>query len=152
VTALKLEATIRWLDHPPDGAPRLSVGSHSIAPLLSFNVDPEATDPLATLPGELLAGAIGSVFTWLVAKQLVKEGTQARELVSYVALSVSGEAVDATDAAVSGITCRMSGRVAGVEETQLGVLAQAAMTECMQRLGMRTEGIDVTVEASLAGS
>lgn len=152
MTALKREAAIRWLGHPPGGAPRLTVGSHSIAPLLSLHVDSEATDPLATLPGELLAGAIGSVFTWLVAEQLVEEGTQARELVSYVTLTLSGEADDGTDAALSGITCRMSGRVAGVEETHLEVVAQAAMTQCMERLGMRTEGISVTVEASLAGS
>jgi organic hydroperoxide reductase OsmC/OhrA len=152
MTALKREATIRWLGHPPDSAPRLSVGSHSIAPLLSLKVDPAATDPLATLPGELLAGAIGSVFTWLVAEQLVKEGTQARELISYVTLTLSGEAIDATDAALDGIVCRMSGRVAGVEETHLEVVAKAAIRECMERLGMRTEGIGVTVEASLEGS
>jgi organic hydroperoxide reductase OsmC/OhrA len=152
MSALKREATIRWLGHPPDSAPRLSVGSHSIAPLLSLNVDPEATDPLATLPGELLAGAIGSVFTWLVAEQLVQEGTQASELVSYVALTLSGEAEDLTDAVLSGITCQMSGRVAGVQETHLEVVAQAAMTQCMERLGMRTEGIGVTVEATLEGS
>ncbi len=94
MTELKREATIRWLGHPPDGAPRLSVGSHSIAPLLSLKVDPEATDPLATLPGELLAGAIGGVFTWFVAEQLLKEGTQARELVSYLTLTLSGESAD----------------------------------------------------------
>jgi len=148
---LKREATIRWLGHPPHGAPRLTVGSRSIAPWLSLPVDSEATDPLATLPGELLAGAIGGVFTWLVAEQLVKEGTQARELVSYVTLTLSGEAADATDAALSGITCRMSGRVAGVEETHLEVVAQAAMTRCIERLGMRTDDIGVTVEASLEG-
>jgi hypothetical protein len=39
--------------------------------------------------------------------------------------------------------------VAGVEDTHLEVVAQAAMSQCMQRLGMRTEGISVTVEASL---
>jgi hypothetical protein len=152
MTALKREATIRWLGHPPDSAPRLTVGSHSIAPLLSLNVDSEETDPLATLPGELLAGAIGSVFTWLVAEQLVKEGTQARELVSYITLTLSGEADDATDAWLSGTTCQMTGRVAGVQETHLEVVAQAAMTQCIEKLGMRTEGISVTVEASLEGS
>jgi organic hydroperoxide reductase OsmC/OhrA len=152
MTALKREATIRWLGHPPDSAPRLSVGSHSIAPLLSLQVDPEATDPLATLPGELLAGAIGSVFTWLVAEQLVKEGTQAHELVSSVTLTLSGEADDLTDAMLSGITCQMSGRVAGVQEAHLEMVAQAAMAKCMERLGMRTEGIDVTIEATLEGS
>jgi hypothetical protein len=152
MSALKREATIRWLGHPPDSAPRLTVGSHSIAPLLSLHVDPEVTDPLATLPGELLAGAIGSVFAWLVAEQLVQEGTQARELISYITLTPSGEADDLTDAVLSGISCQMSGRVAGVQETHLGVVAQAAMTQCMERLGMRTEGIGVTVEASLEGS
>lgn len=152
MTALKREATIRWLGNPPDSSPRLIVGSHSMAPLLSLNVDPDVTGPLATLPGELLAGAIGSVFTWFVAEQLVKEGTQARELVSYVTLTLSGEADDGTDAALSGINCRVSGRVAGVEETHLEVMAQAAMTQCIERLGMRTEGIGVTVEASLEGS
>ena len=152
MTGLKREATIRWLGHPPDSAPRLTVGSHSIAPLLSLNVDPEVADPLATLPGELLAGAIGSVFTWLVAEQLVKEGTQARELVSYVTLTLSGETDDATDAMLSGITCQMSGRVADVHQTHLEVVAQAAMTQCIEKLGMRTEGIGLTVEASLEGS
>ncbi|HEY3827817.1 MAG TPA: hypothetical protein VGL57_01345 [Solirubrobacteraceae bacterium] len=115
-------------------------------------MDPDTTDPLATLPGELLAGAIGSVFTWLVAEQLLQEGTQARELVSYVTLTLSGDADDFTDAVLSGVTCQVSGRVAGVEETHLEVVAQTAMTQCMERLGMRTEGIDVTVEASLEGS
>jgi organic hydroperoxide reductase OsmC/OhrA len=152
MTGLQREATIRWLGNPPDNAPRLIVGSHAMAPLLSLNVDPEASGPLATLPGELLAGAIGSVFTWFVAEQLVEEGTQARELVSSVTLTLSGEADDGTDAAVSGITCQMSGRVTGVEETHLQVIAQAAMTQCMERLGMRTEGIAVTVEVSLEGS
>jgi organic hydroperoxide reductase OsmC/OhrA len=150
--ALRREATIRWLDHPPEGAPRLTVGSHSIAPLLSLHVDSESTDPLATLPGELLAGAIGSVFTWLVAEQLLKEGTQARELVSYLTLTLSGEADDDTDAIVNGITCQMSGRVAEVQETHLEEVAQAAMTQCLKKLGMRTEGIKTTVEASLEGS
>ncbi len=152
MTALKREASIRWLSHPPDGTPRLTVGSHSIAPRLSFHVDPEVTDPLTTSPGELLAGAIGSVFTWLVAKQLVEEGTQARELVSYVTLTLSGKTDDGTDAVLSGITCRISGRVAGVEETHLEAVAQAAITQCIERLGMRTEGINVTVETSLEGS
>jgi hypothetical protein len=152
MTTLKREATIRWLGNPPDNSPRLIVGSHSMAPLLSLDVDPETTDPLATLPGELIAGAIGSVFTWLVAKQLVSGGTQARELVSEVTLTLSGEADDGTDAALSGIACRMSGRVEGLEEERLKLVAQTAMTQSIQKLGMRTEGIDVTVEASLEGS
>jgi len=82
MTALKREAAISWLSHPPDGAPRLTVGSHSIAPRLSFHVDPEVTDPLTTSPGELLAGAIGSVFTWLVAKQLVEEAPRLASLLA----------------------------------------------------------------------
>ena len=46
----------------------------------------------------------------------------------------------------------MSGRVAGVQETHLEVVAQAAMTQCIKKLGMRTEGIDVALEATLEGS
>jgi organic hydroperoxide reductase OsmC/OhrA len=152
MTALKREATIRWLDHPPDGAPRLTVGSHSVAPLLSLDVEPAGTDPLTTLPGELLAGAIGSVFTWLIAEQLVQEGTQARELTSYVTLTLSGEVDDLEDVVLRGITCQLSGRVTDVQETHLQAVAQAAMKQCMQKLGMRSEGIDVTVEATLEGS
>ena len=75
-----------------------------------------------------------------------------RQLVSSVTLTLSGEAVDGTDAALIGITCRMTARVAGVDEKHLDVVAQAAMAQCMKRLGMRTEGIGVTVEASLEGS
>ncbi len=45
----------------------------------------------------------------------------------------------------------MSGRVAGVEKTHLVAVAQAAMAQSIERLGMRTEGIGVTVEASLEG-
>ena len=119
--------------------------------MLSLHVDAAATDPLATSPGELLAGAVGSVFTWLVAEQLVREGTQARELVSYVTLKLTGEAADGADAELSGIAFRMSGRVADVEQTHLQAVAQAAMSDCIQRLGMRTEGLAVTVEASLEG-
>jgi organic hydroperoxide reductase OsmC/OhrA len=119
---------------------------------LSLNVNPEKTDPLATLPGELLAGAIGSVFTWFVAEQLVKEGTRARELVSEITLKLSGGSVDATDAAVDGIACRMYGRVPDVKETHLEAVAQSAMTQCLQRLGMRTDDIGVEVAVSMEGS
>jgi hypothetical protein len=54
------------------------------------------------LPGELLAGAIGSVCAWLVAERLLREDTQARELVSSVTLTLSGEAGDLTDAVLEG--------------------------------------------------
>jgi hypothetical protein len=60
MTALEQEATIRWLNHPPKGTPRLTVGSASLTPSLPLNVDRHATHPLATSPGELLAGVIGA--------------------------------------------------------------------------------------------
>jgi|GEM_PF-1449559 len=149
MTAPKRTATIRWLNFPPGGAPRLSVGSHSIAPVLSLNSDPDATSPLATSPGELLAGAIGSALAWFVAERLVDEGTQAHELVTYVTLTFSGQA-GGSDAVLTGVVCELSGRVANVEEPHLDAVAKAAMTECREALGMRTEGIAVTVGASLA--
>jgi organic hydroperoxide reductase OsmC/OhrA len=150
VNGLKREATITWLGHPPAGAPRLTVGSHSIAPALPLNFDLNATHPLATSSGELLAGALGSVFVWFVADQLVADGTQATELVAVVTLRLD-DAKDGTDVGLSAIACQLSVRVAGVEEAHLDAVAQAAMTRCMATLGMRTERIDVTVDASLKG-
>lgn len=150
MTALQREATIRWLGYPPGGAPRLTVGSHSIAPSLSLNVDPDATNPLGTSPGELLAGAIGSVFAWFIAEQLLEEGTQARELVARVMVT-SGEGEDDRSLALRAIDCEMAGRIANIDEAHLETVAQAAMTRCIEHLGMRSEGLAVTVEASLEG-
>ena len=78
MTDLKREATIRWLDHPPGGTPRMTVGSESLTPSLPLSVDRHAAHPLAASPGELLAGAIGATFAWLTAERLLSEGTQAR--------------------------------------------------------------------------
>jgi organic hydroperoxide reductase OsmC/OhrA len=151
MTALEREATIRWLTHPPEGVPRLSVGSESLRSL-PLDVNPEAAHPLATSPGELLAGAVGSAFAWLAAEELVKEGTQARELTAYVTLTLSGEADDGTDMALSAIACKLIGRVPGLDQARMEAVAQAAMTRCIEALGMRTEGLAVTVEGSLEGA
>jgi organic hydroperoxide reductase OsmC/OhrA len=131
--------------------PRLSVGSKSFSPL-PLSLDPDAVHPLATSPGELLAGAVGGVFAWFAAEELVKEGTQARELIASVTLTLSGESDDGLEMALSGIACRLAGFVPSVDQERLEVVAQAAMTRCIEALGMRAQGIDVTVEALLEGA
>lgn len=150
--AMQRAATIEWLGHPPGGEPRLTIGSHSLTSLPPLNVDLHVTHPLATSPFELLAGAIGAVFARFVAEQLVKEGAPASELTARVTLTLSGAIDVGTEPMLSGVVCQMSGRVAGIEQPQLEAVAQAAMTRCMETLGMRAEGVAVVVEASLVAA
>jgi organic hydroperoxide reductase OsmC/OhrA len=148
-TVFEREATIRWLGNPPSGVPRLSVGSQSLE-AWPLDVNPEAEHPLATSPGELLAGAVGGVFAWLTASELVKEGTPARELIAYVTLTISDDA-DPMDLALRGIACQLVGRVPGVTRERLQAAAQSAMTRCMTALGMGSDVVAVSVEATLEG-
>jgi organic hydroperoxide reductase OsmC/OhrA len=149
MTDLKREATIRWMDHPPGGTPRLTVGSEALTPSLPLNVDRAAVHPLAASPGELLAGAIGATFAWLTAERLVSEGTQARELTASVTLTMSGQDGEDPELALSAVACQVSVRVPSFDEDRLQVVAMAAMATCIEALGMRAERIDVTVEALL---
>jgi organic hydroperoxide reductase OsmC/OhrA len=151
MTALQRDATITWLTHPPEGVPRLTVGSQSLA-ALPLSVDPGAVHPLATTPGELFAGAFGGTFAWLAAEELVKEGTQARELIAHVTLTLSGESDDGMDVALSAIACQLVGRIPGVDQERVESVARVAMTRCIAALGMRADAIDVTVEALLEGA
>ena len=148
VTGLEREATIRWLGNPPAGVPRLSVGSQSLE-ALPLDVNPEAVHPLATSPGELLAGAIGGVFAVLAAAELVKEGVPARELIAYVTLTITQDSDEPMNMALTGIACRLVGRVPGVDRRQLEVAAEAAMTRCLTALALRSDVVAVTVEATL---
>src|SRR5258708_23647639 len=145
------DATIKWLGHPPGGEPRLIVGTHPLTAAPPLNLDLDIRHPLATSPLELLAGAIGSVFARFVAEQLVKEGTPAREIVTRISLTLSGEADDESDLMVRGVACQLSARVAGIDQSHLQAVAQTALTRCMESLAMRTEGIAVTVGATLLG-
>ena len=148
---LKREAHIKWLDSPPQGVPRLTVGSESFT-ALPLNLNLLASHPLATSPGELLAGAIGSTFAWVAAQEFVKEGKQPRELTTNVTLTLSCTDDDGADMALTAIACEVWGRVADIPEDRFELVAQAAMTRCMEMLGMRTEGIAVSVEAVLEGA
>jgi organic hydroperoxide reductase OsmC/OhrA len=152
MTALKREATIRWLDHPPGGTPRLTVGSESLTPSLPLNVDPDAAHPLAASPGELLAGAIGSVFAWIAAEELVAAGTPARELTASVTLTMSGHEGALTDLALSAIACSLAARIPGIGEQQLGELSRRAMTSCLSALRLEREPVEVSVTATLEGA
>jgi len=149
---LKQEATIRWLSHPPKGTPRLTVGSESITPSLPLNVDRHAKHPLATSPGELLAGVIGAAFASLHAEELVLQGTQARELTASVTLTMSDEASDGANLILSAIRCQVLARVPGIDQDQLEDGANAAMARCIEALAMRPERIAVTVDALLEGA
>jgi organic hydroperoxide reductase OsmC/OhrA len=151
VTVLEREATIRWLGNPPAGVPRLSVGSQSLE-ALPLDVNPEAVHPLATSPGELLAGAIGGVFACLAAAELVNAGVPARELIAYVTLTITDVSDEPMNMALSGIACQLVGRVPGVDRERLEVAARVAMTRCLTALALRSDVVAVSVEATLEGA
>jgi organic hydroperoxide reductase OsmC/OhrA len=148
MTVLTRKALVRWLGHPPSGTPRVTVGSGSIPPL-AFEMDRLPEDPLAAAPAELLAGAFGAAFSWLVARQLVEDETPASELVTEINVTFSG---DADDVALSAIKCKLSGRLPNVVEQHLKSIAQDAIVECMRIYHIREEEIEVKVEAVLEGS
>jgi hypothetical protein len=152
MSELKREATIRWLDHPPGGTPRLTVGSEALTPALPLSVNRLAAHPLAASPGELLAGVIGATFAWLSAETLLAEGTPASELTASVTLTTSGEARRDADRTLSAVACHMTARVAGIDQDQLELVTRAAMTQCIEALGMHAERIEVTVDALLEGA
>jgi organic hydroperoxide reductase OsmC/OhrA len=149
MSGLEREATIRWLTNPPEGQPRMTVGSGSVS--LPLSVDPNATHPLATSPAELLAGAIGSIFAWFAARELMDDGTQAHELVVYVTLTVSDDLGGVTDLALSRLGCKLLGRVPDVDGERLEAVAKLAMSRCFDTLALRSDRVEVTVEATLEG-
>jgi organic hydroperoxide reductase OsmC/OhrA len=151
VTVLEQEATIRWLGNPPAGMPRLSVGSETLK-AWPLDLTPDAAHPLATSPGELLAGAIGSVFAWLAAEELVRDGTPARELIAYTTLTVSSESDEPMDLALSAIACQLVGRVPNVDHERFEAAAQAAIRRCLAALGMRSDSVAISVETALEGA
>ena len=144
-------ATIRWLTNPPQGEPRLTVGSHSF-PAVALNVNAMAPDPLASSPGELIAGAFGSVFAWLLADELMRDGAQAHELVIEVGLTAEITAgADHRDPAVCGIHCHAEARVPGVDAQRLQAVCEAALGRCARAIGLR-EDIAMRVDSTALGS
>jgi organic hydroperoxide reductase OsmC/OhrA len=67
-------------------------------------------------------------------------------------LTLSGEADNQSDLAVRAVACQLSARVAGIDQSDLQAVAETALSRCMESLAMRTEGIAITVKASLEGS
>jgi hypothetical protein len=149
MTGFECEATIRWLASPPEGVPRMTVGSGSLHSL-PLGVDPDAPHPLATSPGELLAGAIGTILAWFAAQELVEQGTHARELIAEVTLTVSDGGV--RNRALSGIACTLLGRVPRIDQERLEAVAKLGMSRCLETLRVRTEDLAVSVEAVLEGA
>ncbi len=140
------KATIRWLTHPPDGVPRLSVGSHSFHPL-PLSINTLAPNPLAASPGELIAGAFGSVFAWLLAGELVHDRHQALELTIEVELTaeITGE-LEGRDPALCGISCQAQARVPGEDEHRLQALCEEALARTVRAVGLR-EDIATSVDS-----
>ena len=149
MTVFESKATIRWLSSPPEGFPRMTVGSGLLVPALRLSVDPEAASPVATTPGELLAGAIGTIFAWFVAQDLVKHGTQASELTADIMLTASGRAGDPTDVSLVGIVFRLVGRVPNIGQEDLEAIAEGGMRRCVETLGLRTDRLAITAETAL---
>ena len=151
MTEFESEALIRWLAGPPAGVPRLTVGSGSLIPSLPLSVDAGAAHPLATSPGELLAGAIGTMFAWFAAEELLEGGTRARELLAEVILTVSERDQGVRSFVLSGIVVRLRGRVPDIDQERLDAVAQEAADSCLDTLGLRTDGLTLTAEAMLEG-
>jgi hypothetical protein len=149
MTVFESEATIRWLNSPPEGTPRMTVGSGMLVPALRLSVDPEAASPVATSPGELLAGAIGTIFAWFVAEDLLAAGTRASELTADVTLTASNGGEDLTDVALNGIAFRLVGRVPNIGQEQLDTIATGGMRRCVETLGLRRERLAIAVETVL---
>jgi organic hydroperoxide reductase OsmC/OhrA len=151
MTVFESAATIRWLDSPPRGMARMTVGSGLLVPALLLSVDPEVSSPVATSPGELLAGSIGAIFAWFVAQELLRAGTQANELTADVTVTASGEG-DTTTVGVSGISFALVGRVPKIGQERLAEVARRGMDQCVKTLGLRAEDLDVSVETVLEGA
>lgn len=143
-------ATIRWLTHPPAGAPRLTVGSHTFA-AVPLAVDSDAPHPLATSPGELLAGAFGSIFAWQLAEELLQDHTPARELVVEVGLIAEmPPGGEDRDIALREISCAVEARLHELEQEQLQAIAERIGTKSAQGLGLRPD-IAIRVTATVVG-
>lgn len=131
-------ATIRWLTHPPEGVPRLMVDSHTFPPV-PLSINDTAPHPLATSPGELIAGAFGSVFAWVLAEELVNDGTQALELEITASLEAEVGEAEGRDPALRAVHCHAIARIPGGDAKRLQELCQAAMRRTARSVGLREE-------------
>jgi hypothetical protein len=144
-------ARISWLTGPPEGTPRLSVGSASIS-ALPLSLDQSARDPLTASPGELLAAATGSVLAWLIADELVADGARARELVVAVTLTGSEEPRGIPSGPfLTSIAFDVEGFVPGIDQEGLARVSRSALERCLQGLQF-SDDLRVTLRASLLGA
>jgi organic hydroperoxide reductase OsmC/OhrA len=147
---LESNATIRWLTHPPQGTPRLTVGSLTFA-ATPLAIDRDAPHPLATSPGELMAGAFGSVFAWLLAEELVREQAPPAELVVEVGLTAERAAgADHPEPALRAITCHTEARLAGFDRARLQALCERVSAVARRSLALRDD-LAVQVQATVVG-
>ncbi len=154
-------AKLRW-SPSSRGIQRLTVESHSF-PALKLDVDADADVPLGTSPVELLAGAIASIFAWLVRDELQAKDKQARELTCYVTLRFTDDVADdtpttpekavgrVTPPALSAVSVEIYGRIPALDQQPFSDAAHAAMGRCVEMIGIRSERVTMTVEAVLEG-
>ena len=143
-------ASIRWLTHPPEGVARLVVDSHTF-PAVPMSINDTAPHPLATSPGELIAGAFGSVFAWMLAEELVDDATQALELEIDVAIEAEVARQDGGDPALREVHCHAVARFPGGDAERLQALCEAAMTRSARAIGLRDE-ITKRVDSTAIGA
>jgi len=124
------------------------VGSHTF-PAVPLAIDGNAPHPLATSPGELMAGAVGSVFAWLLAEELMDEGHQARELV--VEVGLTSETVATGRRALRAIELQARTRVSGVGEAQLQDVCERVLHRCAQAVGLREDDLALRVRSTVVG-
>jgi organic hydroperoxide reductase OsmC/OhrA len=124
------------------------VGGHSLGPAPTLNVDLEVANPMSTSPGELLAGGFGVIFATSVANQLVREQTQASELVVQVAFVLSQDG-PGLDPILRKIRCQLEARVAGIDEAQLADVGEQAMRRSIDSLAMNADAISVSLTIAL---
>jgi hypothetical protein len=138
------------MGHPPDGEPRLTVGGHSLSPAPALNVNLEVANPMSTSPGELLAGGFGIVFATVLANQLVRDQTQASELVVQVAFVLSQDG-PGLDPVLREIRCDLEARVAGINRTQLAELGEQALRRSIDSLAINADAVSISLAISLVG-
>lgn len=147
---IESNATIRWLTHPPQGTPRLTVGSRTFS-AVPMAIDRAAAHPLETSPGELMAGAYGSAFAWLLAEKLMSINAQAQELVVDVGLTAQDVPTDdLPEPTLTGIHISAEVRLPGLEQEQLQAVSESVCARTRRVLGLRDD-LTVHVETTVVG-
>jgi len=140
----------------------MTVGSRSF-PAIELHIDPQAEVPGATSPAELWAGALGSVFLWMVGRELWKEHVRAGELTAYLSIHFSDRPAagedsretaagsEEADKVVSALNVELRGRMPDMNDAGFAEVAETAMKRCSEMLAIRADQLAISVKAVLDG-